>query len=262
MIELVNSPIGYKEKHMNLNEFSSNNLHQGTKDAHLATTENELEALSYSVSHDLRAPLHMIQNNCEWLNIKHAAKLDSEGRTMLKRIATSSEQMEKLLDGLLALSKAVSIDCTFSIVDMIALARGVIDDLLQYEKEPSSLLISIKPLPPAYGDAILLRQVWYNLLSNAFKYTRYKQVRKVEIDSDQLDGQIVYCVSDNGAGFDMQYADRLFGAFHRLHEVEKFEGTGVGLAIVQQIIRKHNGRVWAEGQEDNGARFYFALPNK
>ena len=163
---------------MNLNKFSSNNLHQGTKDAHLATTENELEALSYSVSHDLRAPLHMIQNNCEWLNIKHAAKLDSEGRTMLKRIATSSEQMEKLLDGLLALSKAVSIDCTFSIVDMIALARGVIDDLLQYENEPSSLLISIKPLPPAYGDAILLRQVWYNLLSNAFKYTRYKQRTK------------------------------------------------------------------------------------
>ena len=262
MIELANNPIGYKEQPMNLSKFSSDNLHQGTAGAYHETAENELEVLSYSVSHDLRAPLHTIQSNCEWLNTKHAAKLDSEGRTMLKRIAKSSEHMEKLLDGLLALSKAASFDCTFSVIDMIALARGVVDDLLQFENDASSLLISIKPLHPAYGDAILLRQVWYNLLSNAFKYTRYKQKRNVEIDSKELDGQIVYCVSDNGAGFDMQYVDRLFGAFHRLHEVEKFEGTGVGLAIVQQIIRKHNGRVWAEGQEDNGSRFYFALPNK
>ncbi len=262
MIELSNSSMGYKKQHVKLSEVSSDNTRQGTHAARHETEENELEVLSYSVSHDLRAPLHTIQNNCEWLNTKHAAKLDSEGRTMLQRIARSSVQMEKLLDGLLALSKAASIDCTFSTIDMLTLARGVIDELMQYENETSSLFISIKPLHPAYGDAVLLRQVWYNLLSNAFKYTRYKQQRRVEIASEQLDGQIVYCVSDNGVGFDMNYVDRLFGAFHRLHEVEKFEGTGVGLAIVQQIVRKHSGRVWAEGQEDNGARFYFALPMK
>ena len=261
MIECTNSPMGHKEQHMNLNTFSSVNSHQGAQDARHEPPCSELEALSYTVSHDLRAPLHMIQNNCEWLNTKHAAQLDPEGRIMLQRITTSSEQMEKLLDGLLALSKAASLECTFSSVDMTSLARGVIDELLQCENESPSLSISIKSLPPAYGDAALLHQVWYNLLSNAFKYTRYKEKRKVEIGSDQVNGQIVYSVSDNGAGFNMQYVDRLFGAFHRLHEIEKFEGTGVGLAIVHQIIRKHNGRIWAEGQEDIGARFYFALPN-
>ena len=238
MIECTNSPMGHKEQHMNLNTFSSVNSHQGAQDARHEPPCSELEALSYTVSHDLRAPLHMIQNNCEWLNTKHAAQLDPEGRIMLQRITTSSEQMEKLLDGLLALSKAASLECTFSSVDMTSLARGVIDELLQCENESPSLSISIKSLPPAY-----------------------KEKRKVEIGSDPVNGQIVYSVSDNGAGFNMQYVDRLFGAFHRLHEIEKFEGTGVGLAIVYQIIRKHNGRIWAEGQEDIGARFYFALPN-
>jgi light-regulated signal transduction histidine kinase (bacteriophytochrome) len=168
--------------------------------------------------------------------------------------------MEKLLDGLLDLSRSASIEYKFSNIDMTTLVRGIVDDLLRNEKGSSSLLISIKPLHSASGDATLLRQVWYNLLSNAFKYTRYLPTRKIEIDSQQVDRYYVYSVSDNGVGFDMKYADQLFSAFHRLHEPERFEGIGVGLAIIRQIIKRHNGRVWAEGKVDKGARFYFALP--
>jgi light-regulated signal transduction histidine kinase (bacteriophytochrome) len=182
------------------------------------TAYDELEALSFSLSHDLRAPIRAIRNNCEWLSSQHAANVDKEGQELIHQIAASSDSMEKLLDGLLAFSKVVQI------------------------------------------DAILIRQVWYNLLSNALKYTRYKQKREVTVDSHPFNGGVQYCVIDNGIGFNMQYADRLFGAFHRLHVAEEFEGTGVGLAIVQRIVRKHGGQVWAEGKVDNGARFYFTLP--
>jgi len=224
------------------------------------TAENDLKTLTYSLSHDLRAPLRTIQNSCECLNSTHGTKLDSDAQTMLHQIATSSEYMEKLLDGLLDLSRSASIEYKFSNIDMTTLVRGIVDDLLRNEKGSSSLLISIKPLHSASGDATLLRQVWYNLLSNAFKYTRYLPTRKIEIDSQQVDRYYVYSVSDNGVGFDMKYADQLFSAFHRLHEPERFEGIGVGLAIIRQIIKRHNGRVWAEGKVDKGARFYFALP--
>ena len=221
---------------------------------------NELEALSYSISHDLRGPLTAIRNIGEWLSEQSAATLDTEGRTMITRIIASSEQMEKLLDGLLAFSRVVRLAPRPSPIDMTSLAGVVIDELLERENDPSSLDITLKALPPAYGDATLIRQVWNNLLANAFKFTRYRQKREVEIGSYQFNGDAVYCVSDNGVGFDMQYADRLFKAFHRLHAGEEFEGTGVGLAIVRRIIQRHNGRVWAEGGEDSGARFYFTLP--
>jgi signal transduction histidine kinase len=221
---------------------------------------NELEALSYSVSHDLRAPIRAIRNNCEWLSTQHTGNLDLEGQSLLQQITTSSENMEKLLDGLLAFSKVVQIDPQQSLIDMTTLVRTVVDDLLKCESSSSSLSIAIQPLMPAFGDATLIRQVWYNLLSNAFKYTHYKQKREVTIDSHLFNGGVKYCVSDNGIGFDMHYVDRLFGAFHRLHAAEEFEGTGVGLAIVQRIVRRHGGQVWAEGVVDNGARFYFTLP--
>jgi signal transduction histidine kinase len=224
------------------------------------TAYDELEALSFSLSHDLRAPIRAIRNNCEWLSSQHAANVDKEGQELIHQIAASSDSMEKLLDGLLAFSKVVQIDPQQSPIDMTSLVRDVIDELMKYENGPSSLSVTVQPLMPAYGDAILIRQVWYNLLSNALKYTRYKQKREVTVDSHPFNGGVQYCVIDNGIGFDMQYADRLFGAFHRLHGTEEFEGTGVGLAIVQRIVRKHGGQVWAEGKVDNGARFYFTLP--
>jgi signal transduction histidine kinase len=221
---------------------------------------DELEALSYSVSHDLRGPILTIQNICDWLRTQHAGNLDADGHTLLQEITASSEHMEKLLDGLLAFSKVVQLDPRQSLIDMTALVRTVIDELLKCEDGSSSLSIAVQPLIPAYGDATLIRQVWYNLLSNAFKYTRYKQRREVTIDSHPFNGGVKYCVSDNGIGFDMQYVGHLFGAFHRLHVAEEFEGTGVGLAIVRRIVRRHGGQVWAEGKVDNGARFYFTLP--
>jgi len=233
--------------------------HQRTTDMTIEAVSNELEALSYSISHDLRAPLRAIRNNCEWLSKRHAANFDTKESTLLQQITKSSEQMEKLLDGLLAFSKLVKSDPQHSFIDMTLIAQKVIDELLGCEIAPSSYVITLHPLLPAYGDATFIRQVWYNLLSNAFKYTHYREKREVEIDSYLCDGEIVYCVYDNGVGFDMQYVDRLFGVFHRLHEIEEFEGTGVGLAIVKRIIQRHGGRVWAEGKVDNGARFYFTL---
>ena len=234
--------------------------HNLNADAGADAAYEELEALSYSVSHDLRSPIIVVRNNCEWLSTQHAANLNTEGQTLVRQIAASSEHMEKLLDGLLEFSKVVRLDQQQSLIDMTTLVHTVIDELLKYESGSSSLSVTIQPLLPAYGDATLIRQVWYNLLSNAFKYTRYKQKREVIIDSFSFNGGVKYCVSDNGVGFEMQYVDRLFGAFHRLHAAEEFEGTGVGLAIVQRIVRRHGGQVWAEGKVDNGARFYFTLP--
>jgi light-regulated signal transduction histidine kinase (bacteriophytochrome) len=221
---------------------------------------NELEALSYSISHDLRAPLRAIRNNCEWLNTQHAASLDSKEFILLRQIAESSELMEKLLDGLLAFSKVVKSDPQTSLIDMTATAQKVIDELLHAESNPSSISITLPSLLPAYGDVTLIRQVWYNLLSNACKYTQYREKREVEITSSAHEGEIVYCIRDNGVGFNMQYAGALFGVFRRLHDVEEFKGTGVGLAIVKRIVQRHGGRVWAEGEENNGARFSFTLP--
>lgn len=230
-----------------------------SKNQNVDIMNEELEALSYSISHDLRAPLSAIKNNGKWLSEQYAAHLDTEGRVMVTQIITCSEHIENLLDKLLAFSKVVRIDLQQSFIDMTILAGEVINELLELESEPSTLTISLKPLPPAYGDMTLIRQVWYNLLSNAFKFTQYRHKREIEVGSYQFNGDAVYCVSDNGVGFDMQYVNRLFSAFQRLHGIEEFEGTGVGLAIVQQIIRKHGGRVWAEGKEDSGARFYFTL---
>jgi light-regulated signal transduction histidine kinase (bacteriophytochrome) len=234
--------------------------HQHATDLTVEAVFNELEALSYSISHDLRAPLRAIRNNCECLSERHAANFDTKESTLLQQIAKSSEQMENLLDGLLAFSKLVKPDPQYSLIDMTVTVQKVIDELLECETASSSYVIALHPLLPAYGDAMFIRQVWYNLLSNAFKYTHHREKREVEIDSYLCDGEIVYCVHDNGVGFDMQYVDRLFGVFHRLHAIEEFEGTGVGLAIVKRIIQRHGGRVWAEGKVDNGARFYFTLP--
>jgi light-regulated signal transduction histidine kinase (bacteriophytochrome) len=233
---------------------------QHTPEMTIETVSNELEALSYSISHDLRGPLRAIRNNCEWLSKQHASKLDIKESVLIQQMTESSEKMEKLLDGLLAFSKFVQSDFQYSLIDMTIIAQKVIDELLEYKSIPSSFNLILHPLPPIYGDATFIRQVWYNLLSNALKYTQYREKREVEIGSYSYDGEIVYCVSDNGVGFDMKYVGRLFGVFHRLHEMEEFEGTGVGLAIVKRIIQRHGGHVWAEGKVDAGARFYFALP--
>lgn len=221
---------------------------------------DELEALSYSISHDLRAPLRAIRNNCEWLNTQCATNIGTKESVLVQQIAQSSEQMEKLLDGLLAFSKVVKTEPNCSLIDMTTMVKKVADGLIASDRDSTSLTFKLNTLLPVSGDPLLIRQVWFNLLSNALKYTQYKETRVVEVDSYETDGEVVYRVCDNGVGFNNQYADRLFCVFQRLHEMEEFEGTGVGLAIVKRIICRHGGRVWAEGKENEGAQFYFSLP--
>lgn len=220
----------------------------------------ELEALAYSISHDLRSPLQVIHNNCEWLESNCTEYINAEAHRILKQMIASIELMDKLLDGLLEFSKVVRIEPSWNPVDMTSLARTVSNELLEIEDNPGSISIHLKHLQKAIGDPLLIRQVWYNLLSNAFKFTRYRTKRNIEIGSFENKNEIVYYVSDNGVGFDMKYAKGLFNAFNRLHPVEEFEGTGVGLAIVKRIIKKHGGNIWAEAEIDKGAKFYFSLP--
>ena len=169
--------------------------HQNTTDMTVEAVSNELETLSYSISHDLRAPLRAIRNNCEWLSQRHAANFDTKESTLLQQITESSEQMEKLLDGLLAFSKLVKSDPQHSFVDMTVIAQKVIDELLECETAPSSYAITLHPLLPAYGDATFIHQVWYNLLSNAIKFSRHKDVPLIEIGYLTKYNAIIYFIN-------------------------------------------------------------------
>ncbi len=220
----------------------------------------ELDAFSYSVAHDLRAPLRAVASLVERLTEQQNDKSLPECAHTISAIKDSTMRMQNLVDSLLKFSRTNGLQQDLIEVDMTALARSVLDELLQYESG-SSLTVFVEPLHSVVADGTLIRQVWVNLLSNALKYTRKKSARQIRIASRATANEIVYSIADNGTGFNMKYADKLFGVFQRLHSSEEFEGTGVGLAIVQRIIHKHGGRVWAEGVEDQGATFYFALPS-
>lgn len=226
----------------------------------LQEANNELRAFSYSVAHDLRAPLRAI-NGFSRVAIEEAGEgINEEARAALTRITANANMMAQLIDDLLALSR-ISYQPLKSIrVEMSALAREVYDQLL--EGEPGrEVEFEMGELPAAVGDPMLLRQVWQNLIGNALKFTRRREKTRIEIGgaSGGLDF-VTYYVRDNGAGFDMQYGNKLFGAFQRLHRPADFEGTGIGLALVHRIVTRHGGTVWAEGKEDEGARFAFTLP--
>lgn len=228
--------------------------------AQLTDANNDLRAFSYSVAHDLRAPLRAIHGFAHVIVEDHAAALNEEGRRMLGRITTNAKMMSQLIDDLLSLSKITYQPLQTSKVDMDALARAVYAELLETEGG-RVIQCEIGELPPASGDPALLRQVWLNLIGNALKFTRERKSAHIEIGGTVAGPEFAtYFIRDNGAGFDMQYADKLFGAFQRLHGSEKFEGTGIGLALVHRIIQRHGGTIWAEGQENDGARFAFTLP--
>ncbi|HZE94952.1 MAG TPA: ATP-binding protein [Gemmatimonadales bacterium] len=231
----------------------------------LEGTNAELESFSYSVSHDLRAPLRAIHGFARILLEDHNAKLDPEAQRLLGVIDQNTRRMGQLIDDLLAFSRLGRQGITAGRVDMKELARTVADEVRSVEAEAErkgSLEIRIDPLPVARGDRALVRQVISNLLQNAVKFSRGRDNARVEVGSRADGGQTVYFVKDNGAGFDPRYSDKLFGVFQRLHSAEQFEGTGVGLAIVKRIVQRHGGRVWAEGQVDQGATFYFTLPGE
>ena len=224
----------------------------------LANSNKELEAFSYSVSHDLRAPLRAIHGFSKILLEDYAECLDDEGRRVLGIICTNTEKMGQLIDDILAFSRLGRHDLQSSMVDMDGLARSVADELMELE-QGREVHIHIEPLSEAFGDLALLRQVWANLLSNALKFTGSKPRADIAIDCDERADDILYRIRDNGAGFDMRYVETLFGVFRRLHGHE-FPGTGIGLAIVKRVITSHGGTVGAEGCENEGACFTFTLP--
>lgn len=231
-----------------------------SRNALLEAANKELEAFSYSVSHDLRAPLRHIDGFAGLLQRTAAAKHDEKEQRYLTLITESAKRMGRLIDDLLDFSRMGRAEMRRDTVDMDALVRAVLRDL---EPDTQGRVIEwrVAPLPPVLGDASLLRQVWMNLLSNAVKYSRPRARAVIEVGSEMRSvGEIRFFVRDNGVGFEMKYADHLFGVFQRLHRAEDFEGTGIGLANVRRIIARHGGRTWAEGQPDAGATIWFSLP--
>src|SRR5271157_1871970 len=226
--------------------------------AQLEAANKELESFAYSVSHDLRAPLRAIDGFCQILVTEHAPGLDGEPRRYLQRVSENSRKMGRLIDELLHFSRLGRQAMTRQPVAMADLVRQCLEEL-QGEREGREVEVILGELPPCRADAALLKQVWLNLLANALKFTRSRAEARIEAGSFARDGETVYFVRDNGVGFDMAYADKLFGVFQRLHRQEDYEGTGVGLALVQRIIHRHGGRIWAEASPDRGAAFFFTL---
>jgi len=227
--------------------------------AQLETANKELESFSYSVSHDLRAPLRSIDGFSRIVLEEYADKVDDEGKRLLNIVRGSTKKMGALIDDLLALSRIGRKDIEFSKVDMNKLIGAVYEEIRTNMSE-SQFQFDIGQLPSAYGDPIMIQQVFLNLLTNAIKFTGNKDAAVIEVGGHSGENENVYYVRDNGVGFDMQYADKMFGPFQRLHTDKEFSGTGIGLAIVQRIIQRHGGRIWAEGKVNEGATFYFTLP--
>jgi PAS domain S-box-containing protein len=226
--------------------------------AQLEAANKELEAFSYSVSHDLRAPLRAIDGFSQAVEEDYAPQLPEEGRRYLRTIRDGAQRMGSLIDDLLAFSRLSRLPLNKQPVNTQKLVNEVLEEINPRQTE-RQIDLRLGELPPCQGDPVLLKQVWVNLLSNAFKYTRKRDVAIIEVGCMREPGANVYFVRDNGTGFDMKYVDKLFGVFQRLHRAEEYEGTGVGLAIVQRVVHRHGGRVWAEAALDRGATFYFTL---
>jgi len=226
------------------------------KDEEILEKNKELEAFTYSASHDLRAPLRKISHFVQMLQEKD--QLAPDAAVPMRLILKNVQKMRDLIDDLLALSQASSGTLVKEEVDMHLLVRDVIEELVVSADE--NCRVDVRDLPPAFCDSNLIRQVFHNLIANALKYSRINPKQDIEVGARTQEGRAIYYVKDNGVGFDMKYSGKLFKAFERLHSTSQFEGTGVGLAIVQQIISKHGGEVWADARPDEGATFYFSLP--
>lgn len=226
--------------------------------AQLEAVNRELEAFCYSVSHDLRAPLRAIDGFSGILLESYSPQFDAEGQRICRIIVENSRKMAQLIDHLLALSRFGRVSLEPTSVDMRSLAQEVFTDLT-VGQDASAIRFRLGELPPAQGDPMLLRQVWSNLLGNALKFSALREHPCIEVEGRREQGAVRYAVRDNGAGFDMRYSDKLFGVFQRLHSVREFPGSGVGLAIVERIVQRHGGKVWAEGTPGVGAVFYFTL---
>ncbi|SKC87100.1 PAS domain S-box protein [Ohtaekwangia koreensis] len=226
----------------------------------LEAANQELESFSYSVSHDLRAPLRAVSGYTNILEESYSKDLDEEAKTVFKTIQKNVKKMGQLIDDLLDFSRLGRKEVPKLFVNTAQLVERILTDI--NHNTPHKATITVHPLHPSYGDHALLTQVWINLISNAIKYSGKAAEPCIEIGSTQGEDETIFYVKDNGAGFDMRYVDKLFGVFQRLHSVREFEGTGIGLAIIKRIISKHGGKVWATGQVNKGAEFHFSLPTK
>jgi light-regulated signal transduction histidine kinase (bacteriophytochrome) len=244
-----------EEKIIRLNKELGQNISQ------LELVNKELEAFSYSVSHDLRAPLRAIHGYSKILKDDYAKMLDEDASRMLEAVLFNSQKMAQQIDELLSFSRLGRKEVQKTTVNMKELAESALREVKESMPSPKTK-VKIHPLPPAEADYALMNHVFVNLISNAIKFSQMKPRPEVEIGCYTQENETIYFVKDNGAGFDMKYYDKLFGVFQRLHGRDEFEGTGVGLAIVKRIVVKHGGRVWAEGRPGEGAAFYFSLGNE
>jgi light-regulated signal transduction histidine kinase (bacteriophytochrome) len=223
----------------------------------LALANQDLESFSFSVSHDLRAPLRAVRGFCQIYLDEHGATIAQEGRALLDRVVQGGERMSQLIEDLLAFARFSRQPLVKRPLSLKPVVERLVADLQSKQARPAEAIIG--DLPDCQGDAALLEQVLVNLLSNAFKFTRERSPAVIEVGSRREGRDIVYFVRDNGAGFDMKYASKLFGVFQRMHSLAEFEGTGVGLSIVQRVIQRHGGRIWAEAVPGQGATFHFTL---
>jgi light-regulated signal transduction histidine kinase (bacteriophytochrome) len=226
----------------------------------LQASNQELEAFTYSVSHDLRAPLRAVDGFSKFLEEDYQDALDAEAKRYLKVIRNASHKMDKLITDLLELSRISRDKLSMQPIDF----KKLIDECYHEIASPQELKqfnLIVKPLPQTYCDGRLMKQVWQNLLGNALKYSSNSLIKQIEIGARILPEEIIFYIKDQGAGFDEAYKDKLFGVFQRLHTEEDYPGTGVGLAIVHKIIKRHSGKIWAESKEQ-GATFYFSLPQE
>ncbi|MEE8470041.1 MAG: ATP-binding protein [Dehalococcoidia bacterium] len=226
--------------------------------AQLQAANKELESFAYSVSHDLRAPLRGIDGFSQILLEDYTDSLDAEGQNYLRRIRAASQRMGELIEDILGLGRLMRLEMNREAVDLSSIASEIAEEVRQTQPDRQVEFV-INEGVAAHGDAHLLRVALDNLLRNAWKYTGKHPQARIEFGMAQHNGENAYFVRDDGAGFDMVYADRLFGAFQRLHSESEFEGTGIGLATVQRVVHRHGGRVWAEGVVEKGATFYFTL---
>ncbi len=241
---------------LQLNRDLESRVEQRTAD--LLAANRDLDSFSYSVSHDLRAPLRAIDGFSRIVETDYGDRLDDEGRRLLGVVRDNSRRMGQLIEHLLEFSRLGRTPLARTDIDMTRLAKDALEEARADAGRPPEVVV--QPLPAARGDAALLRQVWINLLANAVKFSGARERPSIDVSGYESSTGNVYCVKDNGAGFDMRYYDKLFGVFQRLHSEREFAGSGVGLAIVQQIIVRHGGRVWAESVPGQGASFYFSLP--
>lgn len=228
--------------------------------AKLETVNKELEAFSYSVSHDLRAPLRAIHGYTKILSEEYLHKADEDAKQMMSSVMNNAKKMGQLIDDLLSFSRLGKKDLQLTTFNLKTVVEAAIEDL-KISMPGSKAQISICPLNEVTADYNLIVQVFTNLISNSIKYSAIKENPFIEIGSMMQEGATVYYVKDNGVGFDMKYYNKLFGVFQRLHSMNEFEGTGVGLALIKRIIVRHKGKIWAESEVGKGATFYFTLNN-